>query len=93
MATRDRDRRRREAISGPEKNPPRSGRHGQTVPELDYEERVVLPEEMAHARGVVAANARDATDARDLLEMLGMLPGQEHWYKNRRTRRKMENDD
>lgn len=47
--------------------------------ELDYKKIRFSEDEVDHARGVVAANAKDADDARHLLEHLGLMPGQEEW--------------
>lgn len=50
--------------------------------ELDYSLIVISPEQIDHARGVVAASSRDAADAEDLLTHLGLMPDQTDWYKN-----------
>jgi hypothetical protein len=62
---------------------------GTTVPELDFKRIEFDKDEIDHARGVVAANSKDAEDCQDLLDKLGLLPEHEPpagWYYDKAER-------
>lgn len=62
---------------------------GSTIEAVDYTEIVFPPEKIDRARGVVAANSKDAEDAEYLLTYLGLMPDQNHWYVPESTGRKI----